>query len=198
MITAAATPEDVPVEGELSLIGRVAELCNPFLDGLNEVTLLVRGPVASSVLRWNSTVFHPLIQPLIHEVLNQAAEGASFEIMAADCRLDSALPKSHALQSRDAGKRLVSGLLAPKGDRLIERYRAAVLAGDSPGHLAVMHSLRAAVFHQPPRLTLASYLLQEGIGAGLSSPEVSRFLIGPLTVFGQDGPDETAVGVVKR
>jgi len=97
-----------------------------------------------------------------------------------DCRLDKALPKDARLQSRDAGKRLIGGLLAPKGDRLIERYRASVLAGDSPGHLAVIHALRASLFHLPPRLMMASYLLQEGVGAGLDGREIARFLIGSL------------------
>jgi hypothetical protein len=167
----------IPVDENFLLITRAAELCNPFMDGLGEVTLSIRGSVASSVLRWNEAIFRPLIQPALLEVLDRALDGGSFEISTLDCQLDASLPASVKLQSRDAGKRLVGGLLAPRGDRLIERYRNSVLAGNSPGHLAVIHSLRAAVFHLPPRILIASYLLQEGIAAGLDDPEISRFLI---------------------
>lgn len=168
------------VDEDFVLIMRAAQLCNPFLDALGEVTLKIRGPLtplAASVLNWNASIFRPLIQSVLLDVLQRAAEGGSFEITTIDCQLDASLPASVRLQSRDAGKRLVQGLLAPRGDRLIERYRNAVLAGNSPGHLAVIHALRAAVFHLPPRVMIASYLMQEGIGAGLDDREISRFLV---------------------
>lgn len=180
MIQAAAQVRTIPVDEDFLLIVRAAQLCNPFLDALGEVTLMVRGPLtplALSVMNWNANFFRPHLQPLLLKVLECASEGGSFEIMALDCQLDGALPASVRIQSRDAGKRLLEGLLAPRGDRLIERYRTAVLAGNSPGHLAVIHALRAAVFHLPPRVLIASYLMQEGIGAGLDDPEISRFLI---------------------
>ena len=180
MIQAAAQLRTIPVDEDFLLIMRAAQLCNPFLDALGEVTL-ANGPLtplAASVLNWNASIFRPLIQSVLLDVLERAAEGGSFEITTIDCQLDASLPTSVRLQSRDAGKRLVQGLLAPRGDRLIERYRNAVLTGNSPGHLAVIHALRAAVFHLPPRVLIASYLLQEGIGAGLDDREIGRFLLG--------------------
>ncbi len=180
MIQANAQAKELPEEGDHAVVVRAAELCNPFLDGLGKVTLTILGPVAASVLNWNGSLFRPVLQPALLEVLHKASEGGSFEIAALDCRLDAGLPSALRAQSRDAGRRLVQGLLAPRGDRLIERYREAVLAGDSPGHLVVIHALRAAVFHLPPRVAMASYLLQEGIGAGLDGREIFRFLIGTL------------------
>ena len=177
MIQAAAQTTRVHEESDFLVVARAAELCNPFLDSLSEVTFMTRGPVAASVLNWNATVFRPLVLPVLLEVLIRASDGGSFEIAALDCRLDAVLPAPLRLQSRTAGRQLVQGLLAPRGDRLIERYRKAVLAGDSPGHLAVIHALRAALFHLPPRILIASYLLQEGIGAGLDDLEIGRFLI---------------------
>jgi hypothetical protein len=177
MIQAAAQITRIPEESDFLVIARAAEFCNPFLDALGEVTLMTRGPVASSVLNWNASIFCPLIQPVLLDVLTRASDGGSFEITTLDCRLDASLPATVRLQSRDAGKRVVQGLLAPRGDRLIERYRNAVLAGNSPGHLAVIHALRAAVFHLPPRVLIASYLMQEGIGAGLDDREIERFLL---------------------
>ena len=185
MIRSAAQSEEVPVEGDLGVVVRAAELCNPFLDALGEVTLSVRGPVASSVLNWNAAIFTPLIQPALMETVACAAAGGSFEITALDCRLDALLPKRSALSSRDAGRRLIRGLLAPRGDRMIERYRSAVLAGDSPGHLAVIHALRAFLFHFAPRVVSASYLLQEGTGAGLDGRDITRFLIGGICAAGE-------------
>ena len=177
MIQAAAQTQQVPEEGDYGVVARAAELCNPFLDALGEVTLMPRGPVAAAVVNWNATLFTPLLQPALLDVMARAADGGSFEITALDCRLDAALPSLIRLPSRDAGKRLIQGLLAPRGDRLIERYRSAVLAGDSPGHLVVIHALRAAVFHLPPQVATASYLLQEGTGAGLEERDIARFLI---------------------
>jgi len=177
VIQAAAQPERISEESDFLLIVRAAQLCNPFLDALGEVTLLARGPVAAFVLNWNANLFRPYLMPLLLKVLEAASEGGSFEITALDCQLDAALTKQLRIQSRDEGKRLVQGLLAPRGDRLIDRYRNAVLVGNSPGHLAVIHALRAAVFHLPPRVLIASYLMQEGIGAGLDDREINRFLI---------------------
>ncbi len=177
MIQAAAQPEKISEESDFVVIARAATICNPFLDALGEVTLVPRGSIAASVLNWNAAIFRPVLQPALLEVITQVAEGGSFEIAALDCRLDAALPETLRLQSRTAGKQLTQGLLAPRGDRMIERYRAAVLAGNSPGHLAVIHALRAALFHLPPRILIASYLFQEGIGAGLDDLEIDRFLI---------------------
>ena len=179
MIQAAMQIEKISDDEDFVLIERAAQLCNPFLDALGEVTL-TRDPmisIAASVLNWNASVFRPLLQSVLLDVVARASDGGSFEISTLDCQLDALLPKSLCFQSRDAGKRLVQGLLAPRGDRLIERYRNAVLAGNSPGHLAVIHALRAAVFHLPPRVLIASYLMQEGVGADLDDREISRFLI---------------------
>ena len=180
MIQNAAQVRAIPDDEDFLLIVRAAQLCNPFLDALGEVTLTNRPftPLSASVLNWNALIFRPLIQSVLLDVLECASEGGSFEIMALDCQLDTALPKLARVQSRGEGKRLVQGVLAPRGDRLIERYRNAVLAGNSPGHLAVIHALRAAAFHLPPRVLIASYLVQEGIGAGLDDREIHRFLVG--------------------
>lgn len=189
MSHAALQPEPIPAAGDLGVIVRAAELCNPFLDALGEITLVPRGPLASSVLRWNDSVFRPVIRPLMAEVRREAARGGSFEVSAIDCRLDAALARPLAMQSRDAGRRLIAGLLPPRGDRITQRYRTAVLAGDSPGHLAVMHALRAALFSLPPRVMEGAYLLQEGMGAGLDGREISRFLIGGI--LSAEEPRET-------
>jgi hypothetical protein len=181
MIQVAAHPGKILAEGEYQIIARAAELCNPFLHALGEVTFMPRGPVIAAILNWNATLLTPLLQPAILEVLARAAEGGSFEIATLDCRVDAAVPLPSRSQSRDAGKSLVQGLHAPRGDRLIERYRSAVMAGDSPGHLVVIHALRAAVFHLPPQLAVAAYLVQEGMGAGLEERDIARFLIEGLS-----------------
>jgi len=177
------------------VIVRAAELCNPFLDALGEVTLSLRGAVASSILNWNASLYSRVIRPAMLDVRREYSLGGNLEIAVIDCRLESLLPKHLALQSRTEGKRLTCGLLPPRGDRLLERYRAMVLSGESPGHLAVIHALRAGLFSLPPRVMEGSYLLQEGTGAGLDGRDISRFLIGG--VLGHvEAPSLGAVSVV--
>jgi hypothetical protein len=169
--------EQIDSGSDLGVIVRAAELCNPFLDALGEVTLEVRGAVASSAVNWNAAVFSPAIRSAMADVRREYSLGGNLEIAGIDCRVESLLPKSLSLQSRTAGKRLIGGLLPPRGDRMLERYRSMVLAGDAPGHLAVIHALRAALFSLPPRVMEGAYLLQEGAGAGLDGRDISRFLI---------------------
>jgi hypothetical protein len=141
------------------------------------VTLEVRGPVAASTVNWNSALFDPLLRPAMADVVREYAMGGNLEILGIDCRLESRLPKSLSLQSRTEGKRLIGGLLPPRGDRIVERYRQSVLSGDAPGHLAVIHGLRSALFSLSPRVMEGAYLLQEGMGAGLDGRDITRFLI---------------------
>lgn len=174
---AAIQQEQVDSGSDLGVIVRAAELCNPFLDAMGEVTLEVRGPVASSVVNWNAAIFSPAIRAAMADVRREYSLGGNLEIAGIDCRLESLLPKPLSLQSRTEGKRLIGGLLPPRGDRMLERYRSMVLAGDTPGHLAVIHALRSALFSLPPRIMEGAYLLQEGSGAGLDGRDISRFLI---------------------
>ncbi len=173
----AIQQEQIDSGSDLGVIVRAAELCNPFLDAMGEVTLEVRGPVAASVVNWNAALFSPVIRPALADVRREYSLGGNLEIAVIDCRLESCLPKRLSLQSRTEGKRLIGGLLPPRGDRVVERYREAVLAGDAPGHLAVIHGLRAALFSLPPRVTEGAYLLQEGSGSGLDGHDISRFLL---------------------
>ena len=190
MSQAAIQQKKVDYGSDLGVIVRAAELCNPFLDALGEVTLEVRGPVASSVVNWNATLFSPAIRPAMVEVRREYSLGGNLEIAGIDCRLESLLPKSLSLQSRTEGKRLIGGLLPPRGDRMMERYRSMVLAGDAPGHLAVIHALRAALFSLPPRVMEGAYLLQEGTGAGIDGRDIARFLI-----HGILGQEEVAASI---
>ena len=189
---AAIQQEQVDSESDFGEIVRAAELCNPFMDALGDVTLGIRGPVASSVVNWNATFFAPAIRPAMAGVRGEFLLGGNLEITGIDCRLDGALPKHLALQSRTAGKCLIGGLLPPRGDRILERYRSSVLVGDAPGHLAVIHALRAALFSLPPRVMEGAYLLQEGVGAGLDCCDITRFLV--HGILGQAAPDR--IGVV--
>jgi hypothetical protein len=174
---AAIQKEQIDSGSDLGVIVRAAELCNPFLDALGAVTLEVRGPVASSVVNWNAAIFSPAIRSAMADVRREYSLGGNLEIAGIDCRLESCLPKGLSLQSRTEGKRLIGGLLPPRGDRMLERYRSMVLAGEAPGHLAVIHALRAALFSLPPRVMEGAYLLQEGTGSGLDGRDISRFLI---------------------
>jgi hypothetical protein len=190
----ALQQEQVDSGSDLGVIVRAAEICNPFLDAVGEVTLEVRGPVAASVVNWNGALFSPAIRSAMTDVRRQYSLGGNLEVAGIDCLLESLLPKHLSLQSRTEGKRLIGGLLPPRGDRMLERYRTMVLAGDAPGHLAVIHALRAALFSLPPRVMEGAYLLQEGMGAGLDGRDISRFLI--LGILGREENTSAAIAVV--
>jgi hypothetical protein len=190
---AAIQQEQVDSGSDLGVIVRAAEICNPFLDAVGEVTLEVRGPVAASVVNWNAALFSPGIRSAMTDVRREYSLGGNLEIAGIDCRLEVLLPKRLSLQSRTEGKRLIGGLLPPRGDRMLERYRTMVLAGDAPGHLAVIHALRASLFSLPPRVMEGAYLLQEGMGAGLDGRDISRFLI--LGILGRE-EFEASISVV--
>ena len=191
---AAIQQEQIDSGSDLGVIVRAAEICNPFLDAMGEVTLEVRGPVASSVLNWNAAIFSPAIRSAMADVRREYSLGGNLEIAGIDCRLESCLPKGRSLQSRTEGKRLIGGLLPPRGDRMLERYRSMVLAGEAPGHLAVIHALRAALFSLPPRVMEGAYLLQEGTGSGLDGRDISRFLINGI--LGREETTPATIAVV--
>jgi hypothetical protein len=191
---AAIQEEQVDSGSDLGVIVRAAEICNPFLDAVGEVTLEVRGPVAASVVNWNTALFSPAIRSAMIDVRRQYSLGGNLEVAGIDCRLESLLPKHLSLQSRSEGKRLIGGLLPPRGDRMLERYRTMVLAGDAPGHLAVIHALRAALFSLPPRVMEGAYLLQEGMGAGLDGRDISRFLI--LGILGREENTAATIAII--
>jgi hypothetical protein len=190
---AAIQQEQIDSGSDLGVIVRAAEICNPFLDAMGEVTLEVRGPVASSVVNWNAAIFSPAIRSAMADVRREYSLGGTLEIAGIDCRLESCLPKGLSLQSRTEGKRLIGGLLPPRGDRMLERYRSMVLAGEAPGHLAVIHALRAALFSLPPRVMEGAYLLQEGTGSGLDGRDISRFLINGILGREENTPATIAV-----
>jgi hypothetical protein len=191
---AAIQQEQIDSGSDLGVIVRAAEICNPFLDAMGEVTLEVRGPVASSVLNWNAAIFSPAIRSAMADVRREYSLGGNLEIAGIDCRLESCLPKGLSLQSRTEGKRLIGGLLPPRGDRMLERYRSMVLAGEAPGHFAVIHALRAALFSLPPRVMEGAYLLQEGTGSGLDGRDISRFLINGI--LGREETTPATIAVV--
>jgi hypothetical protein len=191
---AAIQQEQIDSGSDLGVIVRAAEICNPFLDAMGEVTLEVRGPVASSVVNWNAAIFSPAIRSAMADVRREYSLGGNLEIAGIDCRLESCLPKGLSLQSRTEGKRLIGGLLPPRGDRMLERYRSMVLAGEAPGHLAVIHALRAALFSLPPRVMEGAYLLQEGTGSGLDGRDISRFLINGI--LGREETTPATIAVV--
>jgi hypothetical protein len=190
---AAIQQEQIDSGSDLGVIVRAAEICNPFLDAMGEVTLEVRDPVASSVVNWNAAIFSPAIRSAMADVRREYSLGGNLEIAGIDCRLESCLPKGLSLQSRTEGKRLIGGLLPPRGDRMLERYRSMVLAGEAPGHLAVIHALRAALFSLPPRVMEGAYLLQEGTGSGLDGRDISRFLINGILGREENTPATIAV-----
>jgi urease accessory protein UreF len=110
---------------------------------------------------WAHAVFHSRILPAIREVTHHARHGRIREVIAADRCLDASLVAPLAVRSRAAGAIVAAHQQCPDGERILRRYLAAHRCARTPGHLAVVVAVRAAVFHLPEPMVLAAYLAAE-------------------------------------
>lgn len=156
--TMAAMPTDPAADPHLDLM-RAVRLCHPGWDTLGRVTLSANTPADG--LSWLAEVFHPVLQPCLDAAFHAASRGDTPAVVGQDLTLDAALPAAAAAASRRAGTTLLEKFPAPPGERLWSRFTRRVAEGSSPGHLAVILSVRAAAFHLPPRLLFASCVFLE-------------------------------------
>lgn len=138
---------------------RAVRLCHPAWDALGRVTLFP--DAAADGFAWRERVFHPVIQPRLEAAFRAACQSDASTLAAEDLALEAALSESAAAASRRAGLALLEKFPAPPGERLWHRHARQVLSGTSPGHLAMVVAVRAAAFHLPPPVLLASYVFLE-------------------------------------
>jgi hypothetical protein len=141
-------------------IFRIARLCAPVFDSLGRITF--EGDPVSELHRhrWRDAVFLPCLVPAIHASYSAARRGFR-ELVAVDHNLNAQLAGPLAKNSRATGRQIALSAKAPVGETALERYLPAVERGESPGHMAVVFTARAAAFHQPLPLVVVAIVFLE-------------------------------------
>lgn len=157
---------DHPVRAE---IFRAARMCAPCMDRLGVLTF--KASPLNEALRnqWCESVLLSHLVPAVTAAHLATADFGSRELLAVDTRLDSLLAGPMAGSSRSAGRIVAMDFRPPAAERALKRYFAAVEAGESSGHLTTVLSARAAVFHIPPRMTVAALVFLEMRAAPVTS-----------------------------
>ena len=95
-------------------------------------------------------------------------------LVSEDRILGAALPDEAARRSVVAGRQLVLSFQPPRGARMLERLRDAVVADETTGHLATIFAARGHVFHLPFVQVAGALLLAECVlgadAAGVTLP----------------------------
>jgi hypothetical protein len=164
-----------PADHPQSELLRALVLCHPGWSRLGSITFAPEMRFSPSWRRWKETVFVPVILPAI--------EGAQFAFARGDCqglgicdkRIDAALPPNQKQASQRAGAALAQSYSVPKSEKLWARYRALVISGELPGHLAVLCAIRGTAFHLAQFSILSAYIFLEAKG-GLQREEVTMLM----------------------
>ena len=149
---------DYPIRAE---IFRATRMCAPCMDRLGEITY--RGSPLNESLRahWCGSVLVNHLMPAI-SAAHLATNNFGFrELLDIDNRLDSALTGPTARDSRAAGRLVAMDFRPPAAERTLKRYLEAVESGKAFGHIAVVLSARAAVFHIPPQIAVSALVFLE-------------------------------------
>ena len=145
-----------------SEIPRVVDLCNPQYRSRSPYTFLsVEGCPVGSWQIWQATVFRPLLEKRMLNVLAHGRSLRAREIRELDRELEELLPEPGRRRSRTSGRALLKAFKAPRSEKILSRLRRWVDSGKTPGHFPVIYAARCAVFSIPPRMLLLSYLYQE-------------------------------------
>ena len=143
---------------------RAVVLCHPGWASVGPITFAPDKGCSPTWLPWKEKVFAPVLLPAIEEARSACASGDCRALASLDHALDSSLAPELRAGSRVAGSALMEGYSAPKAEKLWPRYRALLVSGEAPGHLAILCGLRAAAFHLPPAAMTSAYVFLEAKG----------------------------------
>lgn len=155
-----ATSAENPLCQTRTEILRAAKLCAPGLEALGQGTFDGDPTKATDVLRWRDTVFLPLLAPAVNETTIAFKLGCR-ELVTVDASLDKRLAGPLSKASRASGRTVALSLNAPNSEATLKKFLAAVSAGSTPGHMAVVFAARASVFHFPTRIVAGALVLLE-------------------------------------
>ena len=143
---------------------RAVVICHPGWARVHPITFAPDRRCSPAWSHWKEKVFTPVLLPGIEGAHSVCASGDCRALAALDGAIDSALPPELREASRVAGSALMEGYSAPKSEKLWPRYRALLISGEVPGHLAILCGLRAAAFHLPPAAMTGAYIFLEAKG----------------------------------
>jgi hypothetical protein len=144
----------------VSELSEVVNRCNPSFDLIGPISWRLRGSARKSWVNWLDLVFEPVLLPHLWYVLDYAYRQSANEIIALDAELGKQLDVWSGRRSIEAGRTLIQQR-APRSDRVIGRFRAAISRGDASGHFSTVYAVRCGLFSIPVRTALLSYALQE-------------------------------------
>ena len=134
---------------------------------------------------YQSRVLVPLELPAITRARSHAARGRLRELIALDRELDTQpLLPAFASASRRIGRAQLERLRPLRDERTVQRYLAAVEAGDAAGWHTMVYGMTLAIYSWPLRHGLLTYARQtlsrlavaEGGPTGLDGPARGEIL----------------------
>jgi hypothetical protein len=170
-----AAPSTEPA-AEIAAWWRLVELCLPSHEQSGAITF---APAGTETLeadwgRWLTDLYLPVLHPTLTALQSAAARQDVASLRAEDAALGVALPAAAAAGSLVAGRHLVLSFTPPQGAKLLERWRDALAADSTAGHLATGFVIRGQIFHLPARPLAGALLLAECVlgadAAGVTLP----------------------------
>jgi urease accessory protein UreF len=169
----APEPADL-LPGEFSALLRRIGLPDGFSDGL--AARLPPGEInPGNGLRdflegYQSHVLVPLELPAITRARSHAALGHARDLIALDRELGAQLVlPAFASASRRVGRAQLERLRPLRDERAVQRYRAAVEAGEAAGWHTVVYGITVAVYSWPLRHGLLTYARETLSGLALAA-----------------------------
>ncbi len=141
-------------------IFRIARLCAPGMESLGALTFSGNPTNETQRHQWQNSVLLPCLVPAVTSAYTAAKSGYR-ELAAVDNKLNEILAGPLAKNSRAAGRQIARSFKAPVGETALERYLPAVDREECPGHMAVVFTARASIFHLPAPLVLAAIVFLE-------------------------------------
>jgi UreF-like urease accessory protein len=143
---------------------RAVGLCHPSWFHTSQLTFAPDMACSPTWLHWKQDVFVPVILPAMQGAQNACATGNPRALKSCDNAIDAALSADGRRASRTAGTSLIEAYSAPRSEKLWTRYRALVISGELPGHLAIIAVVRAVAFHLPVAAMVGAYVFLEAKG----------------------------------
>lgn len=114
---------------------------------------------------YHAQVLRPVELPAIVSACQHAARGEARELIALDQKLAGEMViRDFALASCRVGQRQLSKLRPMRDQRVVQRYLAAIEAGDARGWHTLVYGVSLAMFSVPLRQGLQNYIEQTARG----------------------------------
>ena len=107
---------------------------------------------------YHEKILRPIELPAIYRAFGHASRNEARELVALDARLGrERLLKNFATASRRAGLAQLERLRTLRGERMAQRYLAAIKEGEAQGWHTLVYGLTLAIYSRPLRQWLLGY-----------------------------------------